>query len=50
MARSNYQFKKRQKEIARMKKKEIKRQKKQNKAQIDLDEKQERPQNTEESL
>ena len=50
MARSNYQFKKRQKEIARMKKKERKRQRKQNKVQNDLDENQERFQNTEESL
>ena len=31
MARSNYQFKKRQKELARKKKKELKRQRKQNK-------------------
>ena len=38
MARSNYQFKKRQKEIARKKKKELKRQRKQNKDLETLDE------------
>lgn len=38
MARSNYQFKKRQKELARKKKKELKRQRKQNKNTETLEE------------
>ncbi len=50
MARSNYQFKKRQKEIARIKKREQKRQRKQNKVRLNSEENQERPQNIEESM
>ena len=37
LARSNYQFKKRQKELARKKKKELKRQRKQNKNNPELE-------------
>jgi hypothetical protein len=43
MARSNYQFNKRQKEIARMEKKEQKRQRKMGKKEIDAEDTQDQP-------
>ncbi len=45
MARSNYNFKKRQKELARKKKKELKRQRKLEKKAIDSEENPEQPEN-----
>ena len=48
MARPNYQFKKRQKEIARMKKKEQKRQRKLEKNEISSEDNQDQSRNLEE--
>jgi hypothetical protein len=47
MARSNYQFKKRQKEIERMEKREQKRQRKINKKEINSEDIQKRPRDLE---
>jgi hypothetical protein len=49
MARSNYQFKKRQKEMARMKKKEQKRQRKMKKNEISSEDNQDQSHKLEES-
>ena len=50
MARSNYKFNKRQKELARKKKKELKRQRKLDKNAVDLEEEPNQPQNEGEDL